>query len=82
MNTALRELIALSLLLGLSLHLCPEGGVRQVLTVLCAALLCLSVLRSFREFDYDLFALETAKLTFYLSNLLFLQLLKFPKFPE
>ena len=62
MSTALRELIALSLLLGLSLHLCPEGGVRKVLTVLSAVLLCLSVLRSFRDFDYDGFALETAKL--------------------
>ena len=62
MNTAIRELIALSLLLGLSLHLCPEGGVRQILSILCAALLALSVLRSFREIDYEAFALKTAKL--------------------
>lgn len=62
MNAALRELIALSLLLGLSLHLCPEGAVRQVLTVLCAALLGMSVLGSFRDLDYDVFALENAKL--------------------
>lgn len=62
MSTALRELIALSLLLGFSLHLCPEGGVRRVLTLLCAALLAMSVLRSLRCFDCDLFALETAKL--------------------
>ncbi|MCR5577322.1 MAG: hypothetical protein K6F56_09970 [Oscillospiraceae bacterium] len=62
MSTALRELIALSLLMGLSLHLCPESGVRRVLTVLCAALLGLSILRPFKDFDYDVFALETAKL--------------------
>ena len=62
MNTVLRELIALSLLLGLSLHLCPEGGVRQVLTILSAALLGLAVLKSVRGIDYDAFALDTAKL--------------------
>lgn len=62
MHSALRELIALSLLLGLSLHLCPEGGVRQVLTILSAALLGLAVLKSVRVIDYDAFALDTAKL--------------------
>ncbi|MDO4990942.1 MAG: hypothetical protein Q4E45_10600 [Eubacteriales bacterium] len=62
MNSALRELIALSLILGLSLHLCPEGGVRQVLTVLSAALLGISVLSSFKGLDYDALALGNAKL--------------------
>lgn len=62
MQAALRELIALSVLLGLSLHLCPECAVRQLLSVLCAALLGMSVLGSFRDLDYDVFALETAKL--------------------
>ena len=32
MNGMLRELIALSVLLGLALFLCPEGGVKQMLT--------------------------------------------------
>lgn len=62
MNAALRELIALSVLLGFSLYLCPEGGVKLVLTALCAALLGISVLRPFAEFDYDTLALQNAKL--------------------
>ena len=62
MNSTLRELIALSLILGLSLHLCPEGGVKRILTVLCAALLGLSVLSSFKGLDYDALALGNAKL--------------------
>ena len=62
MNEALRELIALSLILGLALHLCPEGGVRQVLTVLSASLLGLSVLTSYKGLDYDALALGNAKL--------------------
>lgn len=62
MNAVLRELIALSLLLGLALYLCPEGSVRQVLSILSAALLGLAVLKGVRGLDYDAFALDTAKL--------------------
>ena len=62
MNGALRELIALSLILGLSLHLCPEGGVKKILTVLSAALLGVSVLTSFKGLDYNALALGNAKL--------------------
>ena len=62
MNEALRELIALSLILGLALHLCPEGGFKQVLTVLSAALLGMAVLTSFKGLDYDALALGNAKL--------------------
>ncbi len=62
MNSALRELIALSLILGFALHLCPESGVKQVMTVLSAALLGLSVLSSFKGLDYEALALGNARL--------------------
>ena len=62
MNEALRELIALSVLLGFVLFLCPEGGVKQMLTALSAALLAMAILRSVKGFDYDALAMENAKL--------------------
>ena len=62
MNGMLRELIALSVLLGLALFLCPEGGVKQMLTGLSAALLAMAVLHSVRDLDYDALALDKARL--------------------
>lgn len=58
----MRELIALSVLCGAALYLCPEGGVKRVLSVLSAALLSMSVLGQLRGFDYDMLAVENARL--------------------
>ena len=44
MREAIREVIWLSVFSGAILLLCPEGGVKRVLSVLCTAALALSVL--------------------------------------
>lgn len=62
MTALLRELIALSVLSGAALFLCPEGGVKRVLSVLTAAILCISVLGRWRDFDYGALALDQARI--------------------
>lgn len=44
MQALLKELIALSVLTGALMHVCPEGGVKRVAAVLCTAVLSLAVL--------------------------------------
>ena len=44
MREVFRELIGLSVFSGVILLLCPEGGVKRVLNVLCTAALALTVL--------------------------------------
>lgn len=61
MHGGLGSLIALSLFAGACLYVCPEGGARRVLKLLCAAMLTAAVLAPLRELDYDLLSLEQAR---------------------
>ena len=54
MRESLRELILLSALSGALLLLCPEGGVKRVLSILCTAALGLTVLPGVEAFSSDL----------------------------
>ena len=62
MKNALQSLLSLSFIGGAALYLCPEGGVRRVLRILCAAIFAAAVLAPIREFDYDLLSLEQARI--------------------
>ncbi|MBQ7692551.1 MAG: hypothetical protein IJT29_02960 [Oscillospiraceae bacterium] len=52
MREGLYALIGLAFFCGAALYLCPEGGARRVLALLCTAVLTASVLSSLGEFDY------------------------------
>ena len=61
MQNALRTLLGLSFFSGAVLWLCPEGGARRALKLLCTAALAAAVLSPIRELDYDLLSLEQAR---------------------
>ena len=61
MQNALRTLVGLSFFSGAVLWLCPEGGARRTLKLLCTAALAAAVLAPIREIDYDLLSLEQAR---------------------
>ena len=63
MQAALRSLIAMSLIGGAVLYICPQNGVRQILKLLVTAILTAAVLTSLRELDYDTLGLEEARLS-------------------
>ncbi len=52
MREGLYTLIGLAFFCGAALYLCPEGGARRVLTLLCTAVLAASVLSALGELDY------------------------------
>ncbi len=58
----LRDCIAVSVVSGLVLQLCPESGAKRVAALLSAVLLCLTVIRPLKDFDFDSYALESARL--------------------
>ncbi len=62
MGNSVRGLCAMSLLCGAALSISPEGSVKKVMSVLCAAVLILSVLVPIKEMDFSSYALELAKL--------------------
>ena len=62
MQTALRSLIAISLIGGAALYVCPKNGTRQVLKLLVTAILIAAVLTPLHELDYDTLGLEEARL--------------------
>ena len=53
-----RELCALSILCGAAMFLAPEGGIRRVMSVLCAVVLMSAVLNRVGGIDYDAYAFE------------------------
>lgn len=57
-----RALCAMSLLCGAAMSISPEGSVKKIMSVLCAAALIMSVLMPLKSFDYASYALELAKL--------------------
>ena len=61
MQAALKNLICLSFIGGAALYLCPEGGVRRVLRILCAAIFAAAILKPLAGFDYELLSLEEAR---------------------
>ena len=63
MKAALRNMLAVSICSGAAMSICPEGGVKQVIQLLCTTILLLSILNTVSGFDYSSFALEKAKLS-------------------
>jgi len=63
MRAALRSLIALSLLGGAALYLCPEVGGKRIMKLLVTAVLVAAALEPLRTLDYDLLSVEEARLS-------------------
>lgn len=61
-ENAARGLCAMSLLCGAAMSISPEGSVKKVMSILCAAVLIMSVLTPLKEMDFSSYALELAKL--------------------
>ena len=61
MIEGLKSLVAISLLSGAALWLCPEGSAKRVTRVLCTALLVAAVAMPLRDFDFDALSLAEAK---------------------
>ena len=62
MKTGIRQLCMLSVFCGAAMSLCPEGGVRKIMKVLCTAVLMTALLSPLKKTDMSRFALETARL--------------------
>lgn len=63
MSAALRNVIALSVMGGAGLYLCPAGGPRRVMSLLCTAMIGAAILAPLRELDFDLLSLQEARLS-------------------
>ena len=57
-----RQLCILSVLCGAAMSLCPEGSVKNLMNVLCTAVLLLSIAVPLKTADLSVFSVETAKL--------------------
>lgn len=51
MRGVIRELAALAFFSGASLYLCPEGGTKRVMALLCAALLTAAAMKPLRQLN-------------------------------
>ena len=56
-----RTFVGLAVFAGAVLYICPEGGPRRILRLLCTAILTAAVLSPMRTFDYDILSLEEAR---------------------
>ena len=61
MQEIFRTFVGLAVFAGTVLYLCPEGGARRILRLLCTAILIAAVLSPLGTFDYDLLNLEEAR---------------------
>ena len=61
MQSAIRSLVSLSFISGAALFLCPEGGIRQILRILCAALFASAILTPLGGFHYEVMSQEEAR---------------------
>ena len=61
MGESLRQVCALSVLCGVILNLTPKGGVKRVMTVLCAAALICAVLTGIRATDMEEYRLALSQ---------------------
>lgn len=59
--STLRTLCVLSVFFGLAMELTPEGGVRKILSIVCAAALLSVAAGSLKETDDSTYALELAR---------------------
>ena len=57
----LHRLCILSVFFGLMLSVAPDGGVKRVMNILCAAILILTILSPLKQLDIGEYALELAK---------------------
>ena len=62
MRQLLRDCIAVSVVSGLLLKLCPDTGAKRVAALASAVVLCLTVIRPLKDFDFDSYALQSARL--------------------
>ena len=61
MFTMIKRICVLSVLCGAVMALTPEGGVKRMMSVLCAVILATSLLTAFQSLDYDAYALELSR---------------------
>ena len=61
MQEMFRTFVGLAVFAGAVLYICPEGGARRILRLLCTAILTAAVLSPMGTFDYDLLNLEEAR---------------------
>ena len=59
---SIRQLCAVSIFCGAAINITPEGGVRRIMQLLCTAALTIAILSPIKEIDFDIYALETARL--------------------
>ena len=59
---SIRQLCAVSIFCGAAINITPEGGVRRIMQLLCTAALTMAILSPIKEIDFDIYALETARL--------------------
>ena len=62
MQNMLKSLISLSFISGAFLYLCPEGSTRRIVKILTTAILTAAILSPLCKIDYDLLALEQARM--------------------
>ena len=62
MRQLLRDCIAVSVVSGLLLKLCPHTGAKRVAALMSAVVLCLTAIRPLKDFDFDSYALQSARL--------------------
>ena len=61
MRELFKTFVGLAMFAGAVQYLCPAGGARNILKLLCTAILTAAVLSSMGTFDYDLLSLEEAR---------------------
>ena len=63
MQEYLRQLIALSFIVGAALFLCPEGGVKRTMRILGTGILAAAILSPLKAMDYDVLQTIEARFT-------------------
>lgn len=62
MSSAILQLCVLSVMCGFMMEIMPEGGAKTVCGILCTVVLIISILKPAMEIDFDVYALESARL--------------------
>ena len=61
MKDCVRQVCILSIFCGVAISLCPPGGVKRILHLLCSVILFAVILNPIRELDFSSLPLELAK---------------------
>ena len=61
MRDTLREFVLLAFVCGAANHLCPDGSVKRVLSLLCTGILLCAIVKPIRAFDANVFTEREAE---------------------